>query len=94
MSARVMSTPDIQTHIEEIDGIDMSPMTISLFTDKVLGLIVKWKNRPDEKVYPIVYFDEIHFKVQEEEKKVSKAAYTALGINSNGYKDLLGIFIG
>jgi len=94
MYAKGMSTRDIQSHIEEIYGIEISPMTISLITDKVLDLVVEWQNRPLEEVYPIVYFDAIHFKVRDEGKVVSKAAYTALGIDVNGYKDLLGIWIG
>ncbi len=93
MYARGMSTRDIQSHIEEIYGIEISPMTISLITDKVLDLVVEWQNRPLEEVYPIVYFDAIHFKVREEGKVVYKAADTALGIDFNGYKDLLGIWI-
>ena len=94
MYAKGMSTRDIQAHIEEIYGIDISPMTISLITDKVLDLVVEWQSRPLEQVYPIVYFDAIHFKVRDDAKIVSKAAYTALGIDANGYKDLLGIWIG
>ena len=68
--AKGMSTRDIQTHIEEIYGIEISPMTISLITDKVLDLVVEWQNRPLEEVYPIVYFDAIHFKVRDEGKVV------------------------
>jgi putative transposase len=94
MYAKGMSTRDIGAHIEEIYGIEISPATISLITDKVLDLVVEWQSRPLEEVYPIVYFDAIHFKVREEAKIVSKAAYTALGIDTNGFKDLLGIWIG
>jgi putative transposase len=94
MYAKGMGTRDIQAHIEEIYGIEISPMTISMITDKVMELVTEWQSRPLEPVYPIVYFDAIHFKVREEGKVRTKAAYTALGIDSHGYKDLLGIWIG
>jgi transposase-like protein len=94
MYAKGMSTRDIQSHIEEIYGIELSPTTISNITEKVLELVTEWQSRALESVYPIVYFDAIHFKVREEGKVLSKAAYTALGIDSNGFKDLLGIWIG
>ena len=94
MYAKGMSTRDIQSHIEDIYGIELSPTAISNITEKVLQLVTEWQSRPLDCVYPIVYFDAIHFKVREDAKVVSKAAYTALGIDSNGYKDLLGIWIG
>ena len=94
MYAKGMSTRDIQSHIEEIYGIELSPTTISNITEKVIELVTEWQSRPLESLYPIVYFDAIHFKVREEGKVLTKAAYTALGIDSSGFKDLLGIWIG
>lgn len=94
MYARGMSTRDIQGHIEEIYGIELSPTAISHITEKVLEAVTQWQSRPLERIYPIVYFDAIHFKVRQEGKVVTQAAYTALGIDCNGYKDLLGIWIG
>lgn len=94
MYAKGMGTRDIQAHIEEIYGIDISAMTISMITDKVMELVTEWQSRPLEAVYPIVYFDAIHFKVRDDGKIRTKAAYTALGIDTNGFKDLLGIWIG
>lgn len=94
MYAKGMSTRDIQSHIQDIYGIELSAATISNITERVLELVTEWQARPLESLYPIVYFDAIHFKVKEEGKVVTKAAYTALGVNSEGYKDLLGIWIG
>lgn len=94
MYAKGMSTRDIQSHIEDIYGIELSPTTISNITEKVLEKVSEWQSRPLARIYPIVYFDAIHFKVRQEGKVLTKAAYTALGIDSEGYKDLLGIWIG
>jgi len=94
MYAKGMSTRDIQSHIEDIYGIELSATTISNITEKVLELVTEWQGRPLDSLYAIVYFDAIHFKVKDEGKVVSKAVYTALGIDSEGYKDLLGIWIG
>ena len=92
--ARGMSTRDIQSEMEELYGIELSPSAISHITDKVLGAAAEWQNRMIDKVYPIVYMDAIHFKVREDNKIMSKAAYICLGIDMNGYKDILGIWIG
>lgn len=92
--ARGMSTRDIQSEMEELYGIELSPSAISHITDKVLGAAAEWQNRMLDKVYPIVYMDAIHFKVREDHRIVSKAAYICLGIDMNGYKDILGIWIG
>lgn len=92
--ARGMSTRDIQSEMEELYGIELSPSAISHITDKVLGAAAEWQNRMLDKVYPIVYMDAIYFKVREDNKIVSKAAYICLGIDMNGYKDILGIWIG
>ncbi len=94
MYAKGMSTRDIQSHIEDIYGIEISPTTISAITDKVLEKVTEWQARPLERLYPIAYFDAIHFKVREEGKVTTKAAYTALAIDAEGHKDLLGIWIG
>ena len=89
-----MSTRDIEAHINDIYGVDVSPSLISKITDKLLPQISEWPSRPLERVYPIVYLDAIHFKVKHENRIINKAAYTVLGINSEGYKDILGIWIG
>ena len=94
MYAKGMTTRDIQTHIEEIYGLQISPVLVSNITDRIVTLATQWQNRPLESVYPIVFFDAIFYKVRYEGKVVSKAAYTCLGVDINGHKDLLGLWIG
>ena len=92
--AREMSTRDIQSEIEELYGVELSASSISHITDKVLGSAAEWQNRMLDKVYPIVYMDAVHFKVRDDNRIMSKAEYICLGIDMNGYKDILGIWIG
>lgn len=92
--ARGMSTRDIQAELNELYGIDVSPSMISNITDKVLGSAAEWQNRMLDEVYPIVYMDAIHFKVRDDHRIVTKAAYICLGVDMDGYKDILGIWIG
>lgn len=89
-----MSTRDIETHMKDVYGVNVSPALVSKVTDKILPLVYEWQSRLLEPVYPIVFLDAIHFKVKHENRIVSKAAYTVLGINSEGIKDILGIWIG
>lgn len=92
--ARGMSVDDIKSEIDELYGVDISPSMISKITDKVMDTAIAWQNRPLEAVYPIVYMDAIHFKVKDEHKIVSKAAYICMALDMKGYKDILGIWIG
>ncbi|URZ01088.1 IS256 family transposase [Clostridium felsineum] len=92
--ARGMSTRDIQSELEELYGIDVSPSMISKITDKVMNAAAEWQNRMLDPVYPIVYMDAVHFKVRDEHRIVTKAAYVCMGIDMKGYKDILGIWIG
>ena len=94
MYARGMTTRDIQGHIKELYGADISPAMVSSITDKVLEVAAEWQSRPLLNVYPIIFFDAIHYKVREGSKVVTKAAYTCLGINIEGYKEILGAWIG
>jgi len=94
MYAKGMTTRDIQSHIQELYGCEMSPTMISNITDKVVEIATDWQARPLQSVYPIVFFDAIHYKVKEGGKVVSKAAYTCLGIDLEGKKDILGLWIG
>ena len=94
MYARGMTTRDIEKHLESIYGIDASPELISRITDKILPLVTEWQNRPLEEVYAIVFMDAIHYKVRSEGRIVSKAAYTVMGVNLEGIKEILGIWIG
>ena len=94
MYAKGMSVRDIQSHVQELYGADLSPALISNITEKVMESATEWQARPLQKVYPIIFFDAIHYKVKENGKVVSKASYTCLGIDLEGKKDVLGIWIG
>jgi len=94
MYAKGMTTTDIEKHLESIYGIDATPELISRITDKILPLVTEWQNRPLEEVYSIVFLDAIHYKVRSEGRIVSKAAYTAIGVNLDGIKEVLGIWVG
>lgn len=94
MYAKGMSTRDIESHLKDIYGIEVSASLVSKVTDKIFPLITEWQSRPLERVYPIIYLDAIHFKVRKENRIVNKAAYTVLGINLTGLKEILGIWIG
>lgn len=94
MYAKGMTTRDISSHIEGLYGTELSANTISEITDESLITGKEWFNRTLDSVYPIVFMDAVHFKVKDENKIVTKAAYIALGITLNGTKDVLGVWIG
>lgn len=94
MYAKGMSTRDIEDHMRDIYGIEVSPSMVSKITDKILPMISEWQSRSLDRVYPIVFLDAIHFKVRKESRIVNKAAYSVLGINMAGKKEILGIWIG
>ena len=94
MYAKGMSTRDIEDHMRDIYGIDVSATTVSKVTDKILPLIAEWQSRPLDRVYPIVFLDAIHFKVRKDNRIINKAAYSVMGINLDGMKDILGIWVG
>lgn len=89
-----MSYEDIQQHLEELYGLAISTGQLSAITDKVLPLVEAWRSRPLEAVYAFVWLDAVHFKVRQDGKVVSKAAYNVLAVDLQGKKDLLGIYIG
>ncbi|MFB5192731.1 IS256 family transposase [Alicyclobacillus fastidiosus] len=92
--ARGVSTRDIGAHLQQLYGLDVSPTLISNITDKLIPLIKEWQNRPLQTVYAVVFLDAIHFKVKQEGQVVNKAAYMVVGIDLDGKKDVLGIWIG
>lgn len=94
MYAKGMTVRDIQDHLNEMYGVDVSPTMVSNITDKVLSVVTEWQSRPLQGLYPIVFFDAIHYKVRSEGKVLSKAAYTSLGVDIHGKKEILGIWIG
>lgn len=89
-----MSVRDIQSEMEELYGIDVSPSMISKITDKVVEAAAEWQSRTLDEIYPIVYMDAMHFKVRDDNKIVSKAAYICMALDMKGKKDILGIWIG
>jgi putative transposase len=94
MYAKGMTTADIESHIRDIYGLDVSDSTISRVTDKILPVVRDWQSRPLESIYAVVFMDAIHFHVRSEGQIVKKAVYIAIGINMDGIKDVLGMWIG
>lgn len=92
--ARGMTTREIQGHLQEAYGVEVSPTLVSNVTDAVLEEVKAWQARPLEALYPIVYFDALFFKVREGNQIQNKAVYVALGINLEGKKELLGLWLG
>jgi transposase-like protein len=89
-----MSYEDISEHLSEMYSIDTSPATLSAITDRIVQEVQQWQQRTLEELYPIVWMDAIHYKVKEEGTIKSKAVYCIIGINTDGMKDLLGMYIG
>jgi putative transposase len=93
MYARGMSTREIQGHLREFYGLDVSPDLISAVTDAVLEEVAEWQNRPLEALYPLIFFDAIRVKVRDEGTVRNKAVYVALGVRPDGTKEVLGLWI-
>ena len=93
MYARGMTTREIQGHLRELYGIDVSPDLVSAVTDAVLEEVTEWQNRPLEALYPLIFFDAIRIKVRDEGTVRNKAVYVALGIRPDGTKEILGLWI-
>ena len=94
MYAKGMSVSDIEEHIRDIYGLDVSDTTVSRITDKVLPAAKEWQQRPLESIYAVVFLDAIHYHVRSEGHIVKKAVYIAIGINMDGKKDVLGMWVG
>jgi len=94
MYAKGMTTADIESHIKDIYGIEVSDSTVSRITDKILPVVKEWQSRPLENIYAVVFMDAIHFHVRSEGQIVKKAVYIAIGIDMNGIKDVLGMWVG
>ncbi|WP_139991461.1 IS256 family transposase [Paenibacillus paridis] len=92
--AKGVSTREIQDHLQNLYGIEVSPTFISNVTNKIIPLIKEWQNRPLQGVYAVVFLDAIHFKVKQDGAIVNKAAYMVIGIDLDGCKDVLGMWIG
>jgi putative transposase len=94
MYSKGMSTNAINSHIKDIYGFEVSSEQVSRITDKIIPLVKEWQNRPLDKIYPIMFLDGMVFDVKEDGVYRKKTAYTVLGVNLEGKKDILGIWLG
>jgi len=92
--AKGMTVRDIQDHLNNLYGVEVSPTLISNVTNRIMPIIKEWQSRPLQEVYAIVFLDAIHYKVRQEGHIVNKAAYMSVGVDLDGNKDVLGIWIG
>ena len=88
-----MSTREIQGHLRELYGIEVSPDLVSAVTDAVLDEVAEWQDRPLEVLYPLVFLDALRVKVRDEGTVRNKAVYVALGVRPDGTKEVLGLWI-
>lgn len=93
MYARGMTTRDIQGHLQDMYGVEVSPTLISQVTDAISEEITLWQNRPLEEVYPIMYLDAVRVKVRHNGSVINKAVYLAVGVMMDGQKDVLGMWV-
>jgi transposase-like protein len=93
MYARGMSVREIQAHLLEIYGHEVSPTLISAITDEVMAEVQEWQSRALEPMYPVVFFDALRLKIRDEGTVKNKAVYLALGVDASGRKDVLGLWI-
>ena len=88
-----LSYRDIIKHVEEIYQVELSTATISASTDKIIDKVKAWQSRPLESIYPFVWLDAIHYKIKDGGKYITKAVYTVLGMDKEGKKDILGLYL-
>jgi putative transposase len=93
MYARGMSTREIQGHLRDLYGLEVSPDLVSTVTDQVLEEVAAWQNRPLEAVYPLVFFDALRVKIRDEGLVRNKAIHVALGVRHDGTKEILGLWL-
>jgi len=93
MYAQGMGYSAISEHLADIYGVSISNATISSVTDKVIDKALEWQSRPLEALYPIVWLDAIHYKIREQGHVVPKAVYTVLGVDLDGKKQVLGLYL-
>lgn len=91
--ARGLSTRDIQAELQEMYGVELSPTLISQITDSIMDDVKAWQSRPLDAVYPIVFLDALIVKVKENKQVNNKAVYLALGVNQEGQKEVLGMWV-
>jgi transposase-like protein len=93
LSAKGLTTGEIAAHFAEVFGARVSKDTISRITEKVIGEMTEWQNRPLDRVYPVVFIDAIHVKVRDEQV-TNRPVYVAIGVSVNGERDILGLWAG
>ena len=91
--ARGMTTRDIAATFKEMYGAEVSHTLVSKVTEAVIDQVVAWQNRPLDEIYPVVYLDCIVIKVHQDKRVIKKSIYLALGINTSGHKELLGMWL-
>ena len=94
MYAKGMTTGDIEAHIQDIYRLSVSDTTVSRITDKILPVAKEWQQWPLESIYAVVFLDAIHYHVRSEGQIVKKAVYIAIGLDLDGRKDILGMWVG
>jgi len=92
--ARGLTTREIQGHLQELYGVEVSPTLISTVTEEVMAEVRSWQNRPLAAMYPVIYFDALYVKSRQTGVSAARAVYLALGVNLEGHKELLGLWIG
>ena len=88
-----LSYQDIVGHLRDLYGLEVSTGTLSAITDKIIQTVKEWQARPLESIYPIIWLDAIHYKIRENGKVASKAVHTILGVNLEGRKEVLGLYV-
>lgn len=91
--SRGLSTRDIQAHLEEIYGVEVSPQLISTVTEEIKTEVVQWQNRPLTKIYPLVFLDALRINIRKDGRVVKCAVYVAIGVNVSGKKECLGLWV-
>jgi transposase-like protein len=92
--AKGVTNRDIQDHLQQLYGIEVSPMFITTITDRITPKINEWQSRPLQSIYSMLFMDAVHFNVRQDGQIVKKAAYIVIGIDLDGQKDVLGIWVG
>ncbi len=93
MYSRGMTVRDIQAHLEDIYNVEVSAELISTVTNSVMEFVKEWQSRPLDELYPIVFFDALRLKIRDEGRIINKAVYLAIGINLEGKKEILGLWV-
>jgi transposase-like protein len=94
MYAKGMTTRDIEDHLRDLYGVEVSAATISTITGKVMPLVEEWQNRPLEAVYPVTCLDAIYYQIRKDHKVENRAIYIVLAVRLDGHKDVLGHWVG